>query len=111
MAIQMLTEAEMGAAQCSSLDRQLCNSVPVSSIMRRIRILVLRGLPGNSETIALSARSQAQKTTCFMMCPERNQEEQRCWRGCSIDCWMASVSFGMTGACDVLRATGLCAWR
>ena len=70
MAIQMLTEAEMGAALCSSLDKQLCNSVPVSSIMRRNRILVLRGLPGNSEAIALSARSQAQKTTCFMMCPE-----------------------------------------
>lgn len=70
MAIQMLAEAEMGAALCSSLDKQLCKSAPVSSIMRRKRILALRGLPGNSEAIALSTRSQAQKTMCFLICPE-----------------------------------------
>lgn len=48
----------------------------VNSIMRRSRALVPRRLPSNSEAIALSARSLAQKTMCllydssFVICPE-----------------------------------------
>lgn len=76
MAIQMLAEAEMGTAQCLPVDRKLSNSGMMNSIMRKSRALVPRRLPSNSEAIALSARSLAQKSMCllydssFVICPE-----------------------------------------